>query len=246
MKHALILIAAALVFLLVSRSSHAQTAPIAAPAVFACTNPVPPIWPGTNCKAASFQPLTNLVPTVSSGPASKPVWAHTFSGYGPADLLLTCPAGAALSADLKQCTGADGRDASKLVAKSAIPTFSIAPATPANPTPGPVSLSWSAPTAGTKGEPLIGTLNYLLLHRLQPSTAYDAPVHVGATMSAIYTVSVPGVHCWAVEAFLVTSPATIGDPSGELCQLFDPSPPAVVVPGAPGKPTLTLVLGSGS
>jgi hypothetical protein len=120
---------ACLLLALVTLESRAQTL-LTAPLIGACPSPVPPVWPASTCRY-QFYPLTDTVHAAASVSKTAPVYQHTYGGYSVATtLLVACPAGATLSADTKQCTGPDGLDASALVAKSAIPSFAIAPAPP--------------------------------------------------------------------------------------------------------------------
>lgn len=115
-----------LIALVLLCSLPASAAVLTVSQVLACPAPQ---WPAPGfCANAAYVPITTPGQTVASVSKTKPIWAHTFSGYtDPTVMLVVCPPGATLSDDHKACTNAQGTDASLLIPKSAI----VAPVLPA-------------------------------------------------------------------------------------------------------------------
>jgi hypothetical protein len=124
-----------ILFLLISLlgigSAFAQ-APATTPMIAGCPNPLPSSgdWPTTSCKYV-FYPLTDTTHAIASRSKSTPIYQHTFGSYLPTDLIVACPKGAIVLG--LSCTDSTGKDASVVVAKSAIPSLTIIPINPTGP-----------------------------------------------------------------------------------------------------------------
>lgn len=107
--------------------------PSAAPMIAGCPSPIPTgqtNWPQPTCKYI-FYPLTDATHAIASLSKTTPTYQHTYPAYLATQLLVACPAGASVLGAI--CNDSTGKDASVVIAKSAIPALTIVPVTP----PGP-------------------------------------------------------------------------------------------------------------
>jgi hypothetical protein len=203
-----------------------------APTMQACTNPIPPTWPGTNCLTSSFVPLTVATVTVNSGTEAAPNWAHTLTGYATTAKVIACPIGAVLSADSKSCTDSTGKDAAAAVTISSLATFSIVP--PPTVTLKDYPVSWPAVVSNADGTKITDLTGYTIEHSNLTAGPWDKLTTTAAAVLT-YTLNAPTNLQQCVRVTTVSQHGN-SDPSPAACQAAVVSPPAK--PATPTAPTI--------
>jgi hypothetical protein len=98
-------------------------------------------WPSSACPYQWF-PLTDGTHAIASVSKTAPVYAHSYSGYGAADLIVACPKGANVTGG--KCLDATGKDVSALIPKAQVAAFVLV----APPPPVPVPLDYTVTVEG--------------------------------------------------------------------------------------------------
>jgi hypothetical protein len=215
-------------------SAAASPVVLTAAQVLVCPIAVPP-WPAnraTCSKAPLFASLPNTVNPVASGSKAAPFWNHTFDGYLASDLVVACPIGAAVNAGT--CTYA-GKDASALVAKAAVATFSVVATPPA--TGNTFTLTWTAPSQNTDGSALTNLASYNI-YQGGSTTALVKLASVPAASPTYTTAVLPAIATGYY--FAVTAVNSAGVESARA----GPVSSIIVTPSVPTNLKVTANLGA--
>lgn len=211
-----------------ARAAEAAQTPVTSPLVLTCSTAKPgdSVAPWPNCANGMYQykpPAADLI--VATDSTTTGTW-QLYGGLAVTRLIRTCPQGASISTDLKQCLNAAGTSsAMAFLSKSIIETGNVLAS-------GSARLTWVAPTANTDASALVDLAGFSIYAALSsPPTQKVADVGAGVLTYNVTNLA-PGIWFFGVKAR--NAAGIESDLSGVATKTVEnPTPPTLTFSVAP-------------